>query len=584
MCEIATWPIPAENEEWSGIGSGESLLKLPRRRGQVQSHAADGASRIQFGCRVRRLPRQPADSSDEKSFRMMQRSQSLWARYGVAVLSIVVAAFVRWVLSRMFPSVYPFAPIFLAIMFSAWYGGFGPSITASLLGLMVGIVTADSRTGNGHPILGLTLYAVTSLGIAAFGGAMAVARQRISRQIDELTRQHVELQRADHRKDEFLALLAHELRNPLAPIGNALQILKLADIDAPTAAEARDIAERQLRYLTRLVDDLLDVSRIMRGKVELRKERVELGTIIDRAVETARPLIVSENHQLTIDLPDEPMWLEADVVRMAQVLANLLSNAAKYTEPGGRIGLSAAIEPGQIVILVRDTGIGIAPEALPRLFEMFMQVAPGSSRSQGGLGIGLTLVKNLVEMHGGAVEVTSGGLGQGSEFVVRLPRVAARPLDKSAPDEPAEVATTSQRILVVDDNADAASSLAVLLRLRGHIVQVAMGGAEALAAVRAQRPELVFLDIGMPGMDGYEVARQLRAEFDSSLILIALTGWGTDQDRERSREAGFDYHLTKPVDLAALESMLTRQAVEAMSDLECRITNDQVPMTNDVLA
>ncbi len=367
---------------------------------------------------------------------------------------------------------------------------------------------------------------------------------------------------AERRKDEFLAVLAHELRNPLAPIASSLEILQLSNIDAKTAAEARNVAERQLRHLTRLVDDLLDMSRIMRGKVELRRQRIELATVVARAVETARPLIDAERHELTVSLPEEPVWLEADLVRMAQVIGNLLCNAAKYTEPGGRIDLSAACEGGQVALRVRDSGIGIAPEVLPRLFEMFMQVAPGASRSQGGLGIGLTLAKNLVEMHGGQIEAHSSGPGQGSEFVVRLPvvaceiepQLAAAGREQGGPGQ-------RRRILVVDDNADAAQSLATLLRLRGHEVQVALGGREALAAARSSPPELVFLDIGMPEIDGYEVARQLRAELsDDTIGLIAVTGWGTEQDRHRSKEAGFDFHLTKPVGLAAVERVMDKLA------------------------
>jgi len=328
--------------------------------------------------------------------------------------------------------------------------------------------------------------------------------------------------------------------------------------------------------LTRLVDDLLDVSRIMRGKIDLRKEKVELASMIARAVETARPLIDGARHQLTISLPDEPAWLEADLVRLAQAVGNLLCNAAKYTEPGGTIRLTATCEAGQVSISVRDSGIGIAPDVMPRLFEMFMQVAPGASRSQGGLGIGLTLVKSLIGMHGGTTEARSDGLGKGSEFIVRIP-VALPPLQPGEPLAPVDYgATIVRRILIVDDNADAAQSLAVLLRLRGHEVQVALGGAEAIEITEATIPELVFLDIGMPDIDGYEVARRLRSRFSSSMTLVALTGWGTEQDQRRSREAGFDHHLTKPVELTAVEALISAEPLKfegRISNLESQVAS-----------
>jgi CheY-like chemotaxis protein len=354
--------------------------------------------------------------------------------------------------------------------------------------------------------------------------------------------------------------LAHELRNPLAPIRNALHILKLAPEDTATTREARDMAERQVHHLTRLVDDLLDVSRVMRGRIDLRRERTQLSSVFARAVETARPSIDNEGHTLSVALPEQPVWLEADVVRLAQVIANLLSNAAKYTERGGQIWLSACPAGSRVEITVRDNGIGIAPEMLPRLFDMFVQVAPSASRSQGGLGIGLTLVKNLVELHGGSVEAKSAGLGEGSEFVVRLPVIVEPERGNGDTSADAEGPPAARRILVVDDNVDAADSLAVLLRLQGHNVRVAHGGQDALDAVASDPPELVLLDIGMPGMNGYEVARRLRSHYSADeLILVALTGWGQEQDRQRSRDAGFDFHLTKPVEFKALEIVLASQ-------------------------
>jgi signal transduction histidine kinase/CheY-like chemotaxis protein len=480
------------------------------------------------------------------------------------------------VLKHYFDNSYPFALIFLAIIGSAAYGGFGPALFASVLGLFSAWAVPDNRPPAGPPLLGIGLYFLFSLGIATLGGMMVRARERIAKQIEELTRQQLELRLADQRKDQFLAVLAHELRNPLAPIASALDILKQPGVDAATSAKARDVADRQLKHMTRLVDDLLDVSRIMRGKIELRKEKVALAAIVARAVETARPLLDGARHQLEVSLPDEQVWLEADLVRLAQAVGNLLCNAAKYTEPGGTISLTAGCEAGQVALRVRDNGIGIAPEVMPRLFQMFMQVAPGAVRSQGGLGIGLTLVKSLIEMHGGTVEARSDGLGKGSEFLVRLPAVEAPPpAEKPIPRADADVAL-GRKILVVDDNADAAQSLAVLLRLRGHDVQVALGGAEALEIADANVPELVFLDIGMPDIDGYEVARRLRSRFNSGMTLVALTGWGTEQDQRRSREAGFDHHLTKPVELAAVEAVM---ATPAMSNVELQMTtasaNDQ---------
>jgi len=496
---------------------------------------------------------------------MKPRPRTIWERYGVAALCVAAAGMARWVQGEWFHSAYPFAPFLIAMLVSAWYGGFGPAILASVASVVVSNWMSDDRPPAAHPLFGLSVYVVLSLAIAGVGGVLARARERIERQIEELKRHQDELRAEASRKDEFLAILAHELRNPLAPISNALQILKLHGAVTPAAAEARDVAERQHRHLTRLVDDLLDVSRIMRGKIELRKERVELATVVSRAIETVRPMIDAERHQLSVNLPKERIWLLADLVRLAQVLANLLSNAAKYTEQGGQITLTVEREDWGLAIRVRDTGIGIAPEAVPRLFEMFMQIAPGASRSQGGLGIGLTLVKSLVAMHGGTVEAVSAGLGKGSEFVVRLPaEVIQIPEPDMPPAEESPAETAPRRILVVDDNVDAAQSLAMLLKLRGHAVQVAFGGAEALAAARAELPQAAFLDIGMPGMDGYEVARRMRAEFDGSLRLIALTGWGTDQDRQRSRAAGFDHHLTKPVDLAGLEGALAVVAGEGV--------------------
>ena len=376
-------------------------------------------------------------------------------------------------------------------------------------------------------------------------------------------------QRSRPRKDEFLATLAHELRNPLAPIRNALQILKMPQLEAQTVELSRDMMERQVYHLVRLVDDLLDVSRVMRGKITLHRERVELASVVARAVETAQPLIASQGHELTVRLPEESLLLDADPVRLAQIVGNLLTNSAKYTEPNGRIWLTAQREGNETVLRVRDTGIGMEPEMLSKIFDLFVQVDHAATRSQGGLGIGLTLVKNLVEMHRGTIQAYSEGLGKGSEFVVRLPLMIDA--DRESPVEPEGaqpqqlVSVSGLRLLVVDDNKDAADSLAMLLRLRGHEVQVAHDGPAALEMVKDYCPEMIFLDIGMPGMDGYEVARQLRQMSGlEHVVLAALTGWGQKEDRRRTREAGFTFHLVKPVDPDGLEKLLAKLKSESV--------------------
>jgi PAS domain S-box-containing protein len=373
---------------------------------------------------------------------------------------------------------------------------------------------------------------------------------------------YADLREADRRKDEFLATLAHELRNPLAPIRNALEIQKLPGIDSTTVDETRDVMERQFQQLVRLVDDLLDVSRVMRGKIELRLEQVDLATIVARAIETARPLIEAQEHGLKIELA-EPLLVNADPVRLAQVMGNLLTNAAKYTERGGQISLTAKRDRNQAVLTLRDNGIGIAPEMLAQIFELFVQADHSPTRSQGGLGIGLTLVKNLVDMHGGAVSAHSEGLGKGSEFVVRLPLVAptAKRAEVMGP-RPSNSAAAGFRLLIVDDNEDAANSLAVLLRLQGHMVQVVHNGPDAIFAAAEFRPDAILLDIGMPGMDGYEVARQIRQRSElAGVVIAALTGWGQEEDRRRTKAAGFDYHLVKPLDPKALDDLLAKLAI-----------------------
>jgi PAS domain S-box-containing protein len=375
--------------------------------------------------------------------------------------------------------------------------------------------------------------------------------------IAEQKRVEAALREADQRKDEFLATLAHELRNPLAPIRNSLNILRMSGEASPSVERIHDMMERQIIHLVRLVDDLMEVSRITRGKIELRKEEVELAGILRTAVETSRPHIEAAGHQLAISIPPEPLVLDADPVRLAQVVANLLNNAAKYTEENGQIWLTARRERNDAVISVRDNGLGIPVDMRPRIFEMFAQVDRTSQRAQGGLGIGLTLARTLVEMHCGTIEVHSDGPGKGSEFVIRLPLKLASRCSEAPPTEPVQRAADGSRVLIVDDNRDSAESLGALLRLLGNEVRLAHDGRSAVEAVRAYKPAAVLLDIGMPGMDGYEVARTLRGEPDlQEVLLVALTGWGQEDDRRRSREAGFDHHLVKPVDMIALNALL----------------------------
>jgi PAS domain S-box-containing protein len=379
----------------------------------------------------------------------------------------------------------------------------------------------------------------------------------------ENARLYSDVRDADRRKDEFLAMLAHELRNPLAPIRNALHILKRPGTDEAVLGRVREMMERQVQHMTRMVDDLLDVSRITRGKIELRKEVVDLAAVVGRTVEMARPLIEDRRQELTVDLPPEPVCLEADPTRLEQVLANLLNNAAKYTDHRGHIWLSARQEGGELVLRVKDTGVGISSDLLGRIFEPFVQADRVLHHSQGGLGIGLTLVRSLVEMHGGSVTAYSDGPGHGSEFIVRLPALRPQqpiPGIRSTPEGRAPVkAVPRRRILVVDDNVDAAESLALLLRIEGHDVRVAHDGPAALTAVEAEPPDVVFLDIGMPVMNGYQVAQSLREQPGlEHLLLVAMTGWGQEEDRRRSQEAGFDHHLVKPAEPDALRQLLAR--------------------------
>jgi PAS domain S-box-containing protein len=369
-----------------------------------------------------------------------------------------------------------------------------------------------------------------------------------------------ELSNADRRKDEFLAMLAHELRGPLAPISNMLEIMKRADNDPAQLQQVRRTMERQLPQLVRLVDDLFDVSRITRNKIELRKEPTELASIINHSVEICRPLAEFANHQMAVRLPCEPIYLYADPVRLAQVFSNILNNACKYTERGGRISLIAERQGSDAVVSVTDTGVGIPASQLDRIFEIFTQIDRTLERAQGGLGIGLMLVKRLVELHGGTVTARSEGLGRGTEFVVRLPVIVDMPEALLSEPTAEPTCTSSHRVLVVDDNEDAASSLATLLKMTGNEIEIAHDGLEAVQAAETFRPDLILLDIGLPKLNGFDVCQRIREQpCGKEMVIVALTGWGQEDDRRRSKEAGFDHHMVKPLDYAALMKLLAER-------------------------
>jgi PAS domain S-box-containing protein len=383
------------------------------------------------------------------------------------------------------------------------------------------------------------------------------------KQLDEALQQRArELAEANQSKDEFLAMLAHELRNPLVPIVNSLHILRQEPSANPAMHQARLMAERQVRNMVHLVDDLLDVSRLTMGKIRLRKERVELGLVVDRGVATSRAAIDQRQHQLSVSVPREELWLEGDPIRIEQVLTNLLTNAAKYTDPGGRIQLAVERDGSNVVIRVRDNGIGIDAELLPRIFELFTQGNRSLDRSQGGLGIGLTVARKLVEMHGGAISAASAGLGKGSEFSVRLPAQAARAIQPPPTAVPvSQQGSPSLRVLVVEDNVDAAESLAILLRMFGHQPHVVHTGMAGLDAAATYQPNVILLDIGLPGMDGYEVARRLRQQPASKDVpVIAMSGYSMTDDGTSVRESSFDQYLVKPVEPEKLQEVLLSMA------------------------
>jgi signal transduction histidine kinase/CheY-like chemotaxis protein len=366
---------------------------------------------------------------------------------------------------------------------------------------------------------------------------------------------------ADRRKDEFLATLAHELRNPLAPIRTGLDILRLRSGDAQATQRATDIMERQLRQMVRLVDDLLDVSRINTGKFTIKTGRVELKAMVNDALEVVRPYIELHGHELAIDLPDRPVFLHGDATRLAQILSNLLNNAAKYTNRGGRVGLKATVEERTLVMVVSDTGIGMAPDMLEAVFAMFVQVDSTLERSNAGLGVGLSLARKLVELHGGTIDAHSAGLGHGSQFVVRLP-IIVEPELPAKPTPMSFISAETYRILLADDNVDFVNSIGALLTAMGHSVVITHNGPDALAAAKRFCPDYAFLDIGLPQMSGYDLARHMRdLSCCSVTMMIAVTGWGQEKDRQLAFEAGFDHHMVKPVRFEQIEEILGNRSI-----------------------
>ncbi len=366
-----------------------------------------------------------------------------------------------------------------------------------------------------------------------------------------------QLREADRRKDEFLATLAHELRNPLAPIRNGLEIMKLAGGDKTAVEQVRPMMERQLHHMTRLIDDLMDLSRISRGKIELQKTRMPLADAVRNAIDTSRPDIEAKRHELIVDMPAEPIHVEGDLTRLTQVFANLLINAAKFTGPGGRIHLSVDQQGGDVVVLVEDTGVGIPPHLLNRVFDMFAQVDRPLARSAGGLGIGLNIVKRLVELHGGSITAESGGHGMGSRFTVRLPVMPSSASQAQVRITRLQTPVAPRRILIVDDNVDAATSLAEVLRIMGNETQTAFDGVEGVASAEVFKPDAILMDIGMPKMNGYDAARQIRDQsWGRGIVMVACTGWGQREDKRKAIDAGFDLHMTKPIDPTAVEKIL----------------------------
>ena len=478
------------------------------------------------------------------------------AAYGGAVAVALAAIYLRWFLDPWLRDAVPYITLYGAVAIAVWFGGLGPAVLAMLLGYAVVNVRYVSDLGtvsvNGPAeSIALALFTLSCSLIIVLGEAMRRARDRYRISEAQVSERARELARADANKSRFLAVLAHELRNPLAPLRTGLALLRMRAQGDASTAETHEMMERQITQLARLIDDLLDVARIDRGKLELRTQRLPIEQVLRTAIDTAKPNLDAQGHRLEVRYAPERLYVEGDLVRLAQVVSNLLNNAAKFTPPKGRIELSAHAEDKTLFVRVADNGVGIAPERLREVFDMFVQVEPGAAAA-GGLGLGLTLARAIVRRHGGDIEVRSPGRGKGAEVIVRLPLAAAPAaveVEATAPPlEPA--APERKRVLVVDDNVDAAQTLAACLRMDGHRVESALDGEAALRIAEVLRPDVAFIDLNMPRMDGAEVARRLRVTpWGRSAHLIALTGMGQPDDLTRTREAGFDEHITKPADL-----------------------------------
>jgi signal transduction histidine kinase len=484
---------------------------------------------------------------------------SMISAYGGAVAVTLAALFLRWFLDPWLGNQVPYITLYGAVAVAVWFGGLGPAVLAMVLGYIVVNVRYVAPVGtlsinSPDDAISLVLFALSAALVVVLGEAMRRARDRHRASELEVKKRALQLQRADAKKSEFLAVLSHELRNPLAPLRTGLALLGMQRGDPAGSAETQQMMERQIAQLARLIDDLLDVSRIDRGKLEMRRERLAIDGVLRTAVDTARPNVDAKGHSLRVTWPPDTLHVDGDPVRLSQVVSNLLNNAAKFTPPGGRLELAARAEEGQVAIRVADNGIGIAPEALGEVFDMFVQLDASHAASTGGLGLGLTLARSIVERHGGRIEARSAGPGAGAEFIVRLPLAAA---PEAAQEVAAEAPPPSRRrVLVVDDNIDAAQTLAQYLRMDGHRVESAVDGEGALRIAEVLHPEVAFIDLNMPRMDGTEVARRLRlTPWGREARLIALTGMGQHADIVRTREAGFDEHITKPADLHRISAL-----------------------------